>query len=158
MTFDEMAALHGASFTMPRPWSAVEFAELLASPRVFALTTGAEGLLLGRVVVDEAELLTIAVDPAINVSAGDSGARSGSVITGRGPMTLTSISPSSRGSLHEASGASSARSAINAERDAGGISGLCVKHGAGGKRGADGGTRTHTPKREADFKSAASID
>ena len=59
-----MAALHGASFTMPRPWSAVEFAELLASPRVFALTTGAEGLLLGRVVVDEAELLTIAVDPA----------------------------------------------------------------------------------------------
>ena len=59
-----MAALHAASFTMPRPWSTAEFRDLLASPRVFALTAGPQGLLLGQVVVDEAELLTIAVHPA----------------------------------------------------------------------------------------------
>lgn len=58
-----MAALHGASFTMPRPWRADEFRALLSSPRVFALTEGTQGLLLGQVVVDEAELLTIAVYP-----------------------------------------------------------------------------------------------
>ena len=58
-----MAALHAASFTMPRPWSAAEFRDLLTSPRVFALTAGPQGLLLGQVVVDEAELLTIAVHP-----------------------------------------------------------------------------------------------
>ena len=58
-----MAALHAASFTMPRPWSAAEFAALLASQRVFALTAGAKGLLLGQVVADEAELLTVAVHP-----------------------------------------------------------------------------------------------
>jgi len=63
VTPEEMAALHGASFTMPRPWSAAEFAALLASQRVFALTAGAKGLLLGQVVADEAELLTIAVHP-----------------------------------------------------------------------------------------------
>jgi ribosomal-protein-alanine N-acetyltransferase len=60
-----MAALHGASFTMPRPWSAAEFRDLLANPRVFALTAGPQALLLGQVVVDEAELLTIAVHPAL---------------------------------------------------------------------------------------------
>lgn len=58
-----MAALHAASFTVPRPWSAAEFAALLASHRVFALTAGAQGLLLGHVVADEAELLTVAVHP-----------------------------------------------------------------------------------------------
>ena len=57
-----MAALHAACFTMPRPWGAEEFRDLLASPRVFLLEQ--EGaLLLGQVVVDEAELLTLAVDP-----------------------------------------------------------------------------------------------
>ena len=63
MTPEAMAVLHGASFTMPRPWSAAEFAALLASPRVFALTVGMQALLLGQVVADEAELLTVAVRP-----------------------------------------------------------------------------------------------
>ncbi len=58
-----MAALHAASFTAPRPWSAPEFADLLASPHVFACAESA-GFILGRVVVDEAEVLTLAVDPA----------------------------------------------------------------------------------------------
>lgn len=59
-----MAALHRASFTLPRPWSAVEFTEVLASPFSFALSRPA-GFLIGRVVVDEAEVLTIAVAPAM---------------------------------------------------------------------------------------------
>lgn len=62
MTPDEMAALHAASFTIPRPWSAAEFAGLLASTLVFVLTKPG-GFLLGRVVAGEAELLTIAVAP-----------------------------------------------------------------------------------------------
>jgi ribosomal-protein-alanine N-acetyltransferase len=64
MTPAAMAALHGAAFTMPRAWSADEFRDLLANPLVFAATEGAGGLILGRVVADEAELLTVAVDPA----------------------------------------------------------------------------------------------
>jgi ribosomal-protein-alanine N-acetyltransferase len=60
MTPAKMAALHGATFTTPRPWSEAEFAELLASPLCFALTEPG-GFLLGRVVAGEAELLTLAV-------------------------------------------------------------------------------------------------
>lgn len=62
MTPEEMAALHARAFTMPRPWSAAEFRDLLASPRVF-LCQRDGGLLLGQVVLDEAELLTVAVEP-----------------------------------------------------------------------------------------------
>lgn len=58
----EMARLHGAAFVMPRPWSADEIADLLASPLCFALAEPA-GFIMGRVVAGEAELLTIAVDP-----------------------------------------------------------------------------------------------
>lgn len=59
---EEMARIHAACFTTPRPWSAPEIAALLQSPHVFALTESG-GFLLGRVVVDEAELLTLAVSP-----------------------------------------------------------------------------------------------
>lgn len=62
MTPALMAALHARVFTQPRPWSEAEFAGLLTSPFVFALVE-ANGFLLGRVVADEAELLTLAVDP-----------------------------------------------------------------------------------------------
>jgi ribosomal-protein-alanine N-acetyltransferase len=62
MTPAEMAVLHARSFTTPRPWSEAEITDLLASPLVFALTRPG-AFLLGRVVVGEAELLTIAVDP-----------------------------------------------------------------------------------------------
>lgn len=59
---EALARLHAACFTVPRPWSADEFAGLIASPLVF-LCTESDGFLLGRVVADEAELLTLAVNP-----------------------------------------------------------------------------------------------
>lgn len=63
MTAAELAALHAACFSVPRPWTAQEFATFLAMPQVL-LTGAPQGFALGRVIFDEAELLTIAVDPA----------------------------------------------------------------------------------------------
>lgn len=63
LTPADMAALHAACFTTPRPWSQAEISALLASDLVFALTAP-QGFLLGRVVAGEAELLTIVVAPA----------------------------------------------------------------------------------------------
>lgn len=61
---EAMAALHARAFAgQGRGWSAEEFASLLASPHVFVFSSAA-GFALGRVIADEAELLTIAVDPA----------------------------------------------------------------------------------------------
>jgi len=57
-----MAALHAAAFTQSRPWSEEEFTTLLAQPAVFACNTG-QSFALVRVIVDEAELLTIATHP-----------------------------------------------------------------------------------------------
>jgi ribosomal-protein-alanine N-acetyltransferase len=62
MTAEELAALHARCFTLPRPWSAVEFTDLQASRGSFLLTRSS-GFLLGRVIAGEAELLTLAVDP-----------------------------------------------------------------------------------------------
>lgn len=63
MTPETLAALHARCFDIsPRPWSTSEFAALLTSPRCFLLS-GPQGFLLGRVIVDEAELLTLAVAP-----------------------------------------------------------------------------------------------
>lgn len=62
MTPADLAALHASSFTLPRPWAAAEFSDLLADPLVFLLSRP-QGFLLGRVVAGEAELLTLAVDP-----------------------------------------------------------------------------------------------
>lgn len=58
-----MAALHGRCFTTPRPWNEVEFAGLLTDPLAFLLVEADAGLLLGRAVAGEAELLTLAVAP-----------------------------------------------------------------------------------------------
>lgn len=58
---DSLAALHAACFTMPRPWSATELAGLLSSALVFHVGTPRQSMALGRVVADEAELLTLAV-------------------------------------------------------------------------------------------------
>ena len=63
MTADQLAALHALAFTVPRPWGAAEFTALLASPHVI-LVAEPDGFALGRVIADEAELLTIAVHPA----------------------------------------------------------------------------------------------
>lgn len=61
MTPADLARLHAGAFTVPRPWSAAEFSELLSRADTFLIKKGA-GFVLGRVIVDEAELLTIAVE------------------------------------------------------------------------------------------------
>lgn len=58
-----MAATHAAAFSDARPWSAAEFAGLLAQSGVFAAGDN-RCFALVRVAADEAELLTIATDPA----------------------------------------------------------------------------------------------
>lgn len=77
-----LARLHAAAFTTPRPWSAGEIEALAAMPGavlIRALPGGAPrppahpadtlvqadpaGFVLGRLVADEAELLTLAVHP-----------------------------------------------------------------------------------------------
>lgn len=64
MTPQTLAALHRSAFTThPRPWSEPEFKGLLTSPANFLLTRPPHGFLLGRCIVDEAELLTLAIAP-----------------------------------------------------------------------------------------------
>lgn len=58
----DMAALHAVGFAHARPWSRTEFAELLAHPGCF-VTGSVDCFALVRVVLDEAELLTIATHP-----------------------------------------------------------------------------------------------
>lgn len=62
MSPEDLAALHAACFTVPRPWTAAEFADLIARTDTFLLQEG-DGFLLGRAVAGEAELLTLAVAP-----------------------------------------------------------------------------------------------
>lgn len=62
MTPQGLAAIHAAAFTDPRPWSAPEIAVLLAGPGVFVVAEP-QGFAMGRVILDEAEVLTIAVAP-----------------------------------------------------------------------------------------------
>lgn len=62
MTPDDLSRIHHACFTAPRPWSASEIAELLAQTGVF-LTEAPSGFAMARVIADEAEILTVAVDP-----------------------------------------------------------------------------------------------
>lgn len=61
--FSALAAIHAASFTTPRPWSAAEIADLAGLPYNFLIAQGA-GFVMGQAIAGEAELLTIAVDPA----------------------------------------------------------------------------------------------
>ncbi len=63
MTPADMAATYAAAFTQSRPWSTQEFQTLLQSPHVFA-AGDQRAFALVRVIADEAELLTIATDPA----------------------------------------------------------------------------------------------
>ena len=68
MSAADLAALHAACFTTPRPWSEAEISVLLAEPgthlSLIPVAGNLHGFALGRVTLDEAELLTIAVDPA----------------------------------------------------------------------------------------------
>lgn len=59
-TPDALAALHAEAFSAP--WDARAFADLLAQPGVL-LRIEADGFILIRVVLDEAEILTLAVRP-----------------------------------------------------------------------------------------------
>lgn len=60
-----LAALHARCFTAPPPWSAASFAALLDSPAVFLVADpDTRAFALGRVIAGEAELLTLATDPA----------------------------------------------------------------------------------------------
>ncbi|MDF1802883.1 ribosomal protein S18-alanine N-acetyltransferase [Thalassovita sp.] len=63
MTPETLATLHARAFTAQRPWSAAEFASLVDSPLTF-LVSAQHTFALGRVIADEAELLTLATDPA----------------------------------------------------------------------------------------------
>lgn len=57
-----LSALHARCFTTPRPWSSAEFATLLADPACVTLTTP-HGFATARIVLDEAEVLTICIAP-----------------------------------------------------------------------------------------------
>ncbi|WP_420395843.1 ribosomal protein S18-alanine N-acetyltransferase [Nioella sp.] len=62
MTPADLARIHAASFTTPRPWSAVELKAFLSDP-LCDLIEGDGGFALIRTIAGEAELLTIAVTP-----------------------------------------------------------------------------------------------
>ncbi|MEP2641894.1 GNAT family N-acetyltransferase [Roseobacter sp.] len=62
MTPAQLACLHGAAFTLDRPWSEREIADLLTSPHV-AVLCRTQGFAMTRTVLDESELLTLAVHP-----------------------------------------------------------------------------------------------
>ena len=62
MTPDALARLHATAFEQDRPWSPEEFASLLTQPGTLLL--GDErAFILGRVILDEAEVLTLATHP-----------------------------------------------------------------------------------------------
>jgi len=63
MTPARMAEIHRQCFSIPRPWREDEFTALLQGAEV-VLVASDEGFLLGRVVADEAEVMTLAVLPA----------------------------------------------------------------------------------------------
>jgi ribosomal-protein-alanine N-acetyltransferase len=58
-----LARLHAEAFAHARPWSEAEFTALLQQPGVIACGDAA-CFVLGRVTLDEAEILTLATSPA----------------------------------------------------------------------------------------------
>lgn len=62
MTPKEMEAIYAAAFPESRGWTAAEFQALLDSPHCFIVARN-QGFALGRVIADEAELITIATHP-----------------------------------------------------------------------------------------------
>ena len=63
MTPETMAAIHARAMTVPPPWGVPTMIGFLSAPGSI-LVHREQGFALGRVIADEAELLTIAVDPA----------------------------------------------------------------------------------------------
>ncbi|NIY71178.1 ribosomal protein S18-alanine N-acetyltransferase [Marivivens donghaensis] len=62
MNTDRMADIHARSFTVPRSWSATELDSFRMDPKVITITSE-NGFAMGQVILDEAEVLTVAVDP-----------------------------------------------------------------------------------------------
>jgi ribosomal-protein-alanine N-acetyltransferase len=60
---DVMAAIHASAFPAPDAWSRDVFSLQLALPNVFGLLHPSGGLILVRIAADEAEILTLAVNP-----------------------------------------------------------------------------------------------
>jgi ribosomal-protein-alanine N-acetyltransferase len=58
-----MAAIHAQCFPPDEAWDAAVMAAELSMPGVFAFIAAAGGMILARVVADEAEILTLAVAP-----------------------------------------------------------------------------------------------
>ncbi len=58
---EALSVIHAEAF--PRPWSAAEFARLLANPTAFALMHREGGFVLAWAAAGEAEVLTLAVAP-----------------------------------------------------------------------------------------------
>jgi len=59
-----MAAIHAAAFAGGEAWNAAIMAAQLSLPGTFGLIDESGGMILARAVADEAEILTLAVDPA----------------------------------------------------------------------------------------------
>lgn len=62
---DALAAIHKASFPRRQVWAVDAFALQLILPGVFGLIDPCGGLIMVRTVADEAEVLTLAVIPAM---------------------------------------------------------------------------------------------
>jgi ribosomal-protein-alanine N-acetyltransferase len=62
---DVMATVHAAAFPARDAWSRDVFSLQLANPGVFGLLHRSGGVILARVAADEAEILTVAVLPAL---------------------------------------------------------------------------------------------
>lgn len=60
---EALALIHARSFTHPRPWSADELSLMAQSPNHQLISEAGIGFAVIQVVLDESELLTIAVDP-----------------------------------------------------------------------------------------------
>jgi ribosomal-protein-alanine N-acetyltransferase len=60
---DAMALIHAEAFPPEDAWSSGVFSQQLGLPGVFGLLTDSGGMILMRVVADEAEVLTLAVAP-----------------------------------------------------------------------------------------------
>ncbi len=60
-----MALLHGRAFPARERWGADAIELQLALPGAFGWIAPAGGMILARVAADEAEVLTLAVDPAV---------------------------------------------------------------------------------------------
>jgi ribosomal-protein-alanine N-acetyltransferase len=62
---DVMASIHASAFTGSDAWSRDVFSLQLALPNVAGLLHPSGGLILLRLAADEAEILTLAVDPGV---------------------------------------------------------------------------------------------